>query len=260
MAKRERESETGDTAFAVQKRKTQWKRQGQGNTWHQVGPCPPPEVSSKHVQSAQPYQLQQANRGEGKWSEWAREVRQSQPEYWDHGSNKRRASAGDARAWKCKDYESSEWDGSKWSTPTAKDLSGSDYDTDRDRHARTMRYGDGWVHHPTYSQQKRAKPTHMKPEYDMKVDPSMPIGSTSKTYNPRTDGQFWPSPSGGGEEWTHSSASSSKWKPRLRTEKYFSSVPGDVSEASTALQHLGSIDESEGDAVRDWLARSSHRQ
>ena len=102
------------------------------NKW---GPWPPPEVGSKHVQSAQPYRLQQANRGEGKWSKWARKVRQSQPEYWDYGSNKWRASAGDARAWKYKDYESSEWDGSKWSTPTARNLSGSDYDTDRDWHA-----------------------------------------------------------------------------------------------------------------------------
>ena len=33
MAERERESETRDTVFAVQKRKTQWKRQGQGNSW-----------------------------------------------------------------------------------------------------------------------------------------------------------------------------------------------------------------------------------
>ena len=123
-----------------------------------------------------------------------------------------------------------------------------------------MRYGEGWAHDSTYGQQKRAKPSHTDPEDDMKVDPSMPIGSRSKTYNPRTDGQVWPSQSGSGEEWTHSSASSSKWKPRLRTEKYFSSVAGDTSVASTALQHLGSIDESEGDAVRDWHARSSHRQ
>ena len=98
--------------------------------------------------------------------------------------------AGDGRAWKYKSYKSSEWDGSKWSTPTAKFLSASDYDTDRDWHARTMRYGEGWAHDPTYSQQKRAKPTHTDPEDDMQTDPLMPIGSTSKTWNPGTDGQF----------------------------------------------------------------------
>ena len=118
---------------------------------------------------------------------------------------------------------------------------------------------EGWAHDPTWSQQKQAKPTHTDPEDDMKVDALMPIGSTSKTWNPKADGQFWPRQSGSGEEWTHSSASSSQWKPRLKTEKHFSSAAGDTSEASTALRHLGSIDESEGDAVRDWHARA-HRQ
>ena len=33
-----------------------------------------------------------------------------------------------------------------------------------------MRYGKGWAHDPTFSQQKRAKPTHNDPEDDMKVD------------------------------------------------------------------------------------------
>ena len=35
-----------------------------------------------------------------------------------------------------------------------------------------MRYGEGWAHDPTYSQQKRAKPTYTDPEDDMKVDPT----------------------------------------------------------------------------------------
>ena len=83
--------------------------------------------------------------------------------------------------------------GVKQPTPTTRNLSRSDYDTDRDWHARTMRYGEGWAHDPTHSQQKRAKPTHTDPEDDMKVDPAMLTGSTSKTHNPRTDGQFWPS-------------------------------------------------------------------
>ena len=132
---KEKESETRDTAFAVQKRKMQWKRQGQGNSWDQYGdsssaasplasaekggkethsmsekankwgPWLPSETSSKHVQSAQPYRLQQANRGEGKWSKWACEVRQSQPGSWDYSSNKWRSSAGDDCAWKYKDYD-----------------------------------------------------------------------------------------------------------------------------------------------------------
>ena len=53
-----------------------------------------------------------------------------------------------------------------------------------------MRYGEGWAHDPTWSQQKRAKPTQADPEDDMKVDPMMPIGSTSKTWSPKADGQF----------------------------------------------------------------------
>ena len=111
-------------------------------------------------------------------------------------------------------------------------MSGSGYATDRDWRARTLRHGEGWAHDPTYSQQKRAKPTYTDPEDDMKVDPSMSMGSTSKTYSPRTDGQFWPSQSGSGKEWTHSSASSSKWRPKMSHEKYYSSVAGDTSEAS----------------------------
>ena len=111
-----------------------------------------------------------------------------------------------------------------------------------------MRYGEGWAHDPTYSQYKRAKPTYTDPEDDMKVDPSMPVGSTSKTYNPKADGQFW-SQAGSGQEWTQSSASSTQWRPKMMGEKYYSSVAGDTSEASTAMHHLGSKDESEGDAV-----------
>ena len=145
----------------------------------------------------------------------------------------------------------------KWSTPTARNLGASDCGTDREWHARTIRYGEGWAHDPTWSQQKRAKPTHTDPEDEMKVDPMMPIGSTSKTWSPKADGQFWPRRSGSGEDWTHSSPLTSKWKPRLRIERHFSSAAGDASEVSTALQHLVSIDESEGDAVREWRARSS---
>ena len=278
---RELETEMRDNAFAfaVQKRKVYWKRQGQGNRWDQYGdsssaaspsasaeeggkethimsekanqwgPWTSHETGEKYVQPAQPYRLQQANRGEDKWSKWASDVRQSQSENWDYRSFKWRSSAGDDRAWKHKTYDSSEWDGSKWSVPTSRNLSGSGYDTDRDWRAKTMRYGEGWAHDPTYSQHNRAKPTYTDPEDDMKVDPSMPVGSTSKTYNPRTDGQFWKQ-ADSGQEWTQSSASSTQWRPKLRHEKYYSSVAGDTSEASATMLHLGSIDESDGDAVR----------
>ena len=70
-----------------------------------------------------------------------------------------------------------------------------------------MRYGEGWAHDPTYSQYKRAKPTQTDPEDDTSVDPSLPVGSTSKTYNPRMDGRFWKQ-ADSGQEWTQSSSSS----------------------------------------------------
>ena len=80
---------------------------------------------------------------------------------------------------------------------------------DHDWHASTMRYGDGWAHDPTWSQHKRARPTHTDP---------------------------------GG----HSSQYSTQRKPRLRPERDFAALP-----------RLGSIDESEGDAVRDWRLESA---
>ena len=110
---------------------------------------------------------------------------------------------------------------SRWSTPAARNLVrnlvGSAYDTDRDWHASTMRYGDSWAHDPTWSQHKRAKPTHTDPEDDTKVDPMMPVGSTSKTWNPRADDPFWQRPlevesAGESQYWT-------QWKPRLRPER-----------------------------------------
>ena len=57
-------------------------------------------------------------------------------------------------------------------------------------------YSEGWVHDPTWNQSKRAKPTHTDPEDDTKVDSTMPIGTTSKTWNPKSDGQFWHEQSG----------------------------------------------------------------
>ena len=154
---RDLEAEARDTAHIVQKRKIPCKRQGRGNRWDRYGesslatssethimsekanekvnkwgPSPSHESGNKSVQPAQPYRLQQTNRSEGQWSKWASDVRQSQPEKWDCRSSKWHLSAGDERAWKHKSSDSSEWDGSKWSAPTSRNLSGSGYDTDRD--------------------------------------------------------------------------------------------------------------------------------
>ena len=41
---------------------------------------------------------------------------------------------------------------------------------------------EGWAHDPTYSHYKRAKPTQTDPEDDKNADPSLPVGSTSKTF------------------------------------------------------------------------------
>ena len=98
------------------------------------------------------------------------------------------------------------------------------------------------------SHYKRAKPTQTDPE-DRTADPSLPMGSTSKPYDPRKDGSFWKRKDSD-QEWSHSSSSSGYWRPRLRHEKFFSSAAGDTSEASTAANRLGSIHEAEGDAMR----------
>ena len=113
-------------------------------TW---GPWPPNSVSGKQVQSTQQYDVQSANRGSNPWADWAREVRNSQPEYRVSSSSTWHASAGGAHAWGQKwDSQSSGWArSSMWSAPTAKNLAGSDYETDREGHASTMRYGDGWA-------------------------------------------------------------------------------------------------------------------
>ena len=138
---------------------------------------------------------------------------------------------------------------SKWSTPTGRTLSGSEYGADKEWHLRNMRYGDGWAYDSTHSHYKRAKPTHTDPEDDRAADPSMPMGSTSKTYDPRKDGNFWQRKDSG-QEGSHSSSSTGNWRPRLRHETHFSSAAGDTSEASTAAHRLGSIHEAEGDAVK----------
>ena len=99
----------------------------------------------------------------------------------------------------------------------------------------------------TTSEQSRRIQNHAEDERT--ADPSLPLGSTSKTYDPRKDGNFWKRKDSG-QDWSHSSSSSGYWRPRLRREKYFSSAAGDTSEASTAVHRLGSIRETEGDAVK----------
>ena len=80
----------------------------------------------------------------------------------------------------------------QWSedTPTRGTLVGSECDTDQEWHLRSMRYGDGWAYDSTQSHYKRAKPTHTDPEDDRTTDSSLPLGSTSKTYDPKKGWQF----------------------------------------------------------------------
>ena len=99
----------------------------------------------------------------------------------------------------------------------------------------------------------RAKPTWTDPEDDRKADSSLPIGSTSKTYDPQKDHTFWQRKDSS-QEWWQSTSSVGQWKPRLRHERDLSSVAGDASDASIAMHRLRSIYESEGGAVKG-LAR-----
>ena len=207
------------------------------STW---GPCEPASRDKRQASEGQ-----HCYKSDGQWSRWASDIRQSQPDQWSSSCSRWQSSAGDERTWN----RVPEWEGSKWSTPTRGTLVGSEYDTDQEWHLRSMRYGDGWAYDSTQSHYKRAKPTHTDPEDDRKTDSSLPLGSTSKTYDPKKDGSFWQRKDSG-QDWSHSSSSSGHWKPRLRHERYFSSAAGDTSEASTAVHRLGSTHETEGDAVK----------
>ena len=202
----------------VQKRKPTYKRQGPGNRWDQYGesssaasseahtaseqvsvesnwgPWPPNESGHKEAKPAQPYRLQKANKSDGQWSKWASDIRQSRS--LTNGTvvppdGTRLPVTSGERSWKHKEYESPEWDGSKRSAPTSRTLGGPEYDTDKEWQLRSMRYGDGWAYDSTHSHYKRAKPTQTDPEDGRSADPSLPMGSTSKTYDPRKDGSFW---------------------------------------------------------------------
>ena len=166
---RDPEKEARDNA-GVQKRKPYVHRR-QGNRWDQYGEASSATSSEAHIPSdqmnsestwgpcesasrdkrlAQPYRLQQANRSDGQWSRWASDIRQSQPDKWSSSSSRWHSSAGDEHSWK----RVSEWEGSKWSTPTRRTLTGSEYDADQEWHMQSMRYGDGWAYDSTQSHYK----------------------------------------------------------------------------------------------------------
>ena len=185
-------------------------------------------------------------------ADWAREVRNSQPEYRVSSSSTWSASAGGA--WERKlDTQSSDWArSSRWSAPTTRNLAGSDFETDREWHASTMRCGEGWASDPQWSQYKRAKPTYTDPEDNTRADAAMPIGTTSKTWSPRADGH---QQSRDDDSRLNSSMCSTQWRPRLRAEKDMSSVAGDASERSAATPRLGSTAERDGEALKEWRLR-----
>ena len=263
---REEAKESMEVARRMQKRKpcSIWR---QGNRWDQYGeassaspseahgmsdssmitestwgPC---ESAYKSQRAAQPYRLQKANKGDGLWSRWASDARQSQPDQWSDSSAKWVSSAGDEHSWK----QASEWEGSQWSAPTKWTLKGLDYDMDRNWHSRNMRYGEGWAYDSSRSHYKRAKPTGTDPEDDRKADSTLPMGSTSKTYDPQNDDTMWQRKDSD-QYWKRTTSSGDQWKPRLRQDGEMSSVAGDTSDASAMTNRLKSIYESEGDAVK----------
>ena len=156
------EKEEQDTT-GVQKRKPYVYRR-QGNRWDQYGesssaasseahivseqvskesnwgPWPPSEPSNRDKRPAQPYRFQKANKSDGQWSRWASDIRQSEPDQWSSSSSRWHSSAGGERSW---NQVSPDWEGSKWSTPTRRTLTGSEHDTDQEWQLRSMRYANG---------------------------------------------------------------------------------------------------------------------
>ena len=107
------EKENRDTTGATKRKPYLHRRQG--NRWDQYGESSSgasseAHIASDHVQSestwgpcesahrderaAQPYRLQKANRGDGQWSRWASDIRQSQPDH-ESESSMWQSSAGD---------------------------------------------------------------------------------------------------------------------------------------------------------------------
>ena len=137
-------------------------------------------------------------------------------------------------------------------------MKGSDYDIDREWHSRNMKYGEGWAYDSSRSHYRRAKPTGTDPEDDRKADSTLPIGSTSKTYDPQSDYTVWQRKDSS-QYWRHSTSSGDQWKPRLRHDGDISSVAGDTSDASAATRRLKGIYEGEGDAVKGPRSDSYRR-
>ena len=115
---RDEMKETQDIARVTRRKPYTHRRQG--NRWDQCGESSSAASSEAHNTSdyvqcestwgpyesvhrdrwtAQPYRLQKANRGEGQWSRWASDIRQSQPDYWS-SSSKWQSSAGDDSSWR----------------------------------------------------------------------------------------------------------------------------------------------------------------
>ena len=215
---RDGEKEARDIAGATKRKPYPHRRQG--DRWDQYGESSSAASSEAHIASdhvhrestwgpesahrdkraAQPYRLRKANRSDGQWSRWASDIRQSQPDHWS-GSSRWHSSAGDDSSWK----KVSEWEGSQWSAPTRRTLKGSEFESDRDWRLQNLRYGEGWACDSTQSHSKRAKPTYTDPEDDRMTDSSLPIGSTSKTYDPEKDGNFWQR-NDRGQNWSYSSS------------------------------------------------------
>ena len=214
----------------------------------------PWEAATKSQRAAQPYRLQKANKSDGLWSRWASDARQSLPDQWSDSSAKWASSAGDDSSWR----QASEWERSSWTAPTKWTLKGSDYDMDREWHSQYRKYGEGWAYDSSQSRYKRAKPTWTDPEDDRRADPTLPIGSTSKTYDPQNDYTMWQRRDSN-QYWKQAASSGDQWRPRLRSEAEMSSVAGDTSDASAAVHRLNSINEHEGDAVRDPRSDARYR-
>ena len=214
----------------------------------------PWEAATKSQRAAQPYRLQKANKSDGLWSRWASDARQSLPDQWSDSSAKWASSAGDDSSWR----QTSEWEGSSWTAPTKWTLRGSNYDMDREWHSQYRKYGEGWAYDSSQSRYERAKPTWTDPEDDRRADPTLPIGSTSKTYDPQNDYTMWQRRDSN-QYWKQAASSGDQWRPRLRSEAEMSSVAGDTSDASAAVHRLNSINEHEGDAVRDPRSDARYR-
>ena len=86
---------------------------------------------------------------------------------------------------------------------------------------------------------RRAKPTGTDPEDDRKADSTLPMGSTSKTYDPQNDYTMWQRKDSD-QYWKRATSSGYQWKP----------MAGNSSDASAVTHRLKSIYESEGDAMK----------